>query len=285
MNGGATPGQGEFEFDLPVLTKPESLAGLLLGRDVDLITFDTGKLGYKDHINVPLARFFIFSVELDGNIEASVHLKGGVDTRGIIDAVASGKAGRIANGVYLEKPGNDAVVRLFSDTGISVAAGIGVVEVRISGGPKPDVALQVPPSTPGGKLRPALLLDSADGIGCELVKGDEGKAEFSVFITATFDYWIDEHIESLAEHTFLTEQDLCQPEANDIAVAENDNGVLRIRTAKERGVPAGEPDTVRIFMRHDAPGLTVPSLHRRDRERQQVRRVSCGRLHRGPVHR
>ena len=82
VNGEATPAQGGFTFDLPVLTQPESLAGLLLGRDVDLITFDTGKLGYDDHINIPLARFFIFSVELDGDIEASVHLKGGVDTRG-----------------------------------------------------------------------------------------------------------------------------------------------------------------------------------------------------------
>src|SRR4029079_14984644 len=106
MNGGATPGQGGFKFDLPVLTHPESLAGLLLGRDVDLITFDTGKLGYTDHLNIPLARFFIFSVGLDGDVEASVHLKGGVDTRGIIDAVTSGKAGRLANGVYLQDPGD-----------------------------------------------------------------------------------------------------------------------------------------------------------------------------------
>src|SRR4029079_1714292 len=123
MNGGATPGQGGFKFDLPVLTHPESLAGLLGGSECDLITFDPGKLGYTDHLNIPLARFFIFSVELDGDVEASVHLKAGVDTRGIIDAVKSGKAGRIANGVYLPDPGEDAVVRLFSDTAISFAAG------------------------------------------------------------------------------------------------------------------------------------------------------------------
>lgn len=260
VNGAATPGEGGFSFDLPVLTDPASLAGLLLGRDVDLITFDTDKVGYEDTLKETLARFFIFSVELRGKVEASLHLKGGVDTRGITDALLGpgGSAADIVNGLYLEDPGDDAVVRLFSDTGIHFAAGIGVVDVSIGGGPKPNVALQVPPGTPDDKLRPALLED-ADGIGCALVEGDDGFAEFSVFISAKFDYWIDDYERVLAEHTFLTEQDLCSPESDDIEVAVTDgNGELRIRTATERGIPDDEPDLVKVFMRHD-PDTGEPS--------------------------
>ena len=44
-NGAITPGEGGFGFDFPVLRDPGTLAGLLLGRDVELFTFDTGRLG------------------------------------------------------------------------------------------------------------------------------------------------------------------------------------------------------------------------------------------------
>ena len=41
----------------------------------------TDKIGYKDTLNIPIAWFFIFSVAPVGLIEASLHLKGGVDTK------------------------------------------------------------------------------------------------------------------------------------------------------------------------------------------------------------
>ena len=111
VNGGATPGQGGFKFDLPVLREPATLAGMLLGRNVDLITFDTGRLGPSERLDIPLFRFLIFAVGLDGpgiepdpskNLVASIDLKGGVDTQGISDAIKSGDGADVLNGVYLQ---------------------------------------------------------------------------------------------------------------------------------------------------------------------------------------
>ena len=76
-------GGGSFQFDFPLLKKPESLAGLLLGRDVDIFTFDTGNIGAVEDVDVPVISVFIFSVRIEGDVEARTHLKGGFDTAGI----------------------------------------------------------------------------------------------------------------------------------------------------------------------------------------------------------
>ena len=174
VNGGATPGQGGFKFDLPVLSDPATLAGLLLGRDVDLVTFETGRLGYpRDNLNIPLARFLMFSVELDGAIEATFNVKGGVDTRGIIDALRAGASAEVVNGVYLQRPSDGGpIVRLMSEAELDFAAGFFGVGVELGGGPKPDIALTVPASSPGGKLRPAL-----DGSGDRLQAARGGRRQ------------------------------------------------------------------------------------------------------------
>jgi Ca2+-binding RTX toxin-like protein len=245
-NGGETPGQGGLKFDFPVLRNPASLAGLLLGRDVDLFTFDTGKVGYEDRLNVPVVRFLIFSVKIEGDVKATLHLKGGFDTRGIIDALKNGDTADLLNGVYIQNPDNgDAVVRLFSDVGLALSAEV----VTIKGGPKLDVEMRVPPP-PNNKLRPALV---ADGIACALL-GPNGKANFSVFVEGEFNYLIDSYKDTLAEHTFYTRDDICEPKKNDVPVATLSNGRLEISTAKERTVPIDKPDTVKVFMRHDGNG-------------------------------
>ena len=250
VNGGATPGQGGFKFDLPVLNDPATLAGLLLGRDVDLVTFETGRLGYpRDNLHIPLARFLMFSVELDGAIEATFNVKGGVDTRGIIDALRAGASVEVVNGVYLQRPSDGGpIVRLLSEAELDFAAGFFGVGVEIGGGPKPDIALTVPASSPGGKLRPAV---DGSGVGCKLLEADDAKATFGVSVTATFDYLLGEETEELASHTFLTEQDLCEPAVNDVEPAHAEGRLLVINLAAMRAVPAGEPDSVTVFMRHD----------------------------------
>ena len=254
-NGGTMPEENQgFQVDMPVLRKPESLAGLLLGRDVDLITFDTGPVGYgPEDVNVPVARFLIFSVDISGKIEARIRVAGGVDTRGIFDALRGGSVADVVNGLYLKNaPGDAPVVRLSSDVELDLATGIEFVEVELGGGPKVDVTMKVPPNLPDGKLRPAL---EKKGIGCALL-GDNANADFFVSVTATFDYLIDDYTEELVKHTLLDKNDLCATEDESIKVAENDgNGNLTITTATQRKVdPATEPDTVTVYMTHKADG-------------------------------
>ena len=254
---GTAPGDGGFQFEMPVLREPASMAGLLLGRDVELITFDTGKLGYADTLNLPIARFFIFSVALKGPIDASLHLKGGVDTRGIADALRSGDAADVLNGVYLQNPtNNDALVTLKSEVKLSLSADIFVAGVSINGGPDLHVLLRVPESAPQGKLRPAIV---KDGIGCALLESDGARADFGVLVTATFDYLIDDYTDTLAQHTFFTKQDLCNKDAElNVPIAEPEGNILVINNATKRGgVKPEDPDSVKVFMRHD-PSTGAP---------------------------
>lgn len=247
VNGSRDPESKQgFNFEVPVMSDPASLAGLILGRDVDLITFDSGFLGYKGKIDSPIARFFIFAVKIKGEITAGVHIKGGVDTRGIIDAIDDG-AKALLNGVYLENPGgDDAVLTLTSKAGLELQAGIDDVGISIRGAPVPDIRFKIPANT---KLRPALLEGTASSIGCKLVDG--GAAEFSVRVSAFFDYWLDSEEEVLADHTFLTRKDICDEAANDTPLAEYDNnGSIEINPAAFNSLPIEQPALLKVYMVH-----------------------------------
>ncbi|HEX2382370.1 MAG TPA: calcium-binding protein, partial [Acidimicrobiales bacterium] len=239
-----------FKFDFPVMRNPATLAGLLFGRDVDLVTFDTGKIGLDTHVHIPIASIIIFDIEVDGDIKALVHLKGGLDTRGIKDALSAGGGfADVLNGIYLQHPDSGAVARLESDVGLKAAVGFGLA--KIGGGPSLHVVLDVPPSLPDGKLRPALV----DDLGCTLLSGPNARADFGVFISAEYDLIFDSHTDILASHTFLTREDLCQPEAKADEVAELVNGRLQIKTGSQRDVPGGQPDMVKVYARHDNQGV------------------------------
>ena len=247
VNGDRNPGSKQgFSFDVPVMSDPASLAGLILGRDVDLITFDTGFLGYTGNINSPIARFFIFAVNIKGEITAGVHIKGGVDTRGIIDAIDDG-AEALLNGLYLENPGDgDAVLTLTSKAGLDLQAGIDGVGLSIRGAPVPDIRFKIPANT---KLRPAMLKESGSSVGCKLLEG--GNGEFKVRVSAFFDYWIKSHEEVLTEHTFLTTKDICDAAANDVPLAEPDGvGSIEINPAAFNNMPIAQPALIKVYMVH-----------------------------------
>ena len=94
------------------------------------------------------------------------------------------------------------------------------------------------------------------GIGCALLEADDSAADFGVHITGEIDLPIVPTIrKTFASHKFLTKSDLCEPAATRVKVAElDDNGSLEITTGTERGVPTNEPDTIKVFARHDASG-------------------------------
>ena len=261
VNGAPVPGTSGFKFDIPVMDNPASLAGMLLGRDVDLITFDTGPLGYQGHINLPLARFFVFAVSIDGDLDTTVDIKGGVDTRGIADAIRDKAGDKLLHGVYLQNPDSHPVIRVFSDLKLDFSADVAGVGVHVGGGPKPNINMTVP-GQKDTKLRPAVV-QAEHGIGCELLKGDGSSADFSVFVTASFDYYLDKVERTLAEHTFLTRKDICDEDADATPVAYPDgNGNVIINPAGLRNIKSGLPDTITVWMVHepanDDPNTLVP---------------------------
>jgi len=261
VNGAPLPGTSGFKFDIPVMDNPSSLAGMLLGRDVDLITFDTGALGYDGHINVPLARFFVFAVSIDGKLETTIDIKGGVDTRGIADAIKDKTKDKLLHGVYLQNPDGNPVVHVFSDVGLDFSADVDGVGVHVGGGPKPNINMTVP-GAKDAKLRP-LVVEADHGIGCELLKGDGSSADFSVEVKAWFDYYLDKVERTLAQHTFLTKKDICDEDADQTVVAYDDhNGSVIINPAGDRNIKPGLPDTITVWMVHepknDDPNTLVP---------------------------
>ncbi|MEY2477885.1 MAG: hypothetical protein QOG87_3200 [Actinomycetota bacterium] len=247
------PGGGGFQFKFPVLDNPGTLAELLLGRDIDLFTFDTGPIGGPTFVKIPIVNVIIFSVSISGTVEASLQLKGGFDTKGIRAAMEGDSADAIMHGLFLQNPdGNKPVAKLYSDVGLTVGAFADIF--TISGGPKADVVLRVPPDAPDGKLRPFAL---GGKFGCELLKADDAKANIGVHITATIDIpLVPTYTETLASHQFLTEQDLCTTEAA-ADVANRVGGSIRIRNGDQRGLKTGEPDRIKVFARHGADGKPV----------------------------
>ena len=260
LNGEAGPGSTQgFKFDVPVMSDPVSLAGLLLGRDVDIITFDTGFQGYNGDVDSEIARFFIFAVKLQGKIVAGIHLKGGVDTAGVIAALKDGDVEDLLNGVYLQNPGKpedrDPVVELSSTVGLALGVDIKEFGVDISGAPSPNIKLRFPDSSV--KMRPALLKDSATTVGCQLIKS--GSSTFSVKVIATFDYLVEEHIEVLADHVFLTADDICAQKPTNEKVAEGQGRLVVVNPAFFKDFPADMPALIKVYMVHEEKdGKLVP---------------------------
>ena len=261
LNGEAGPGsQQGFKFDVPVMSDPVSLAGLLLGRDVDIISFDTGFQGYSGDVDSDIARFFIFAVKLEGKIVAGIHLTGGVDTAGVIEAMKHGDVEDLLNGVYLQNPGKPEdkkpVVELSSTVGLGLGIDVKELGVDITGAPSPDIRLRFPDGS--AKMRPALLKANATTVGCELIKS--GSSNFSVKVIATFDYLVDEHIEVLADHVFLTADDICAQKPKDEKVAEDGGGrLISVNPAFFKDFPADTPALIKVYMVHEEKdGTLVP---------------------------
>jgi Ca2+-binding RTX toxin-like protein len=245
---------GGLEFKFPVLDNPAILAGVLLGRDVDLFTFDTGSaLRFRQPVSIPLFDVFIFRIDIGGVIEASLHLKGGYDTKGIMDAFADGGGPEdLINGLYLQDPG-EPVVKLFTDVGARGVINLVAAEGRLEGGPVLDVQLYIPANE---KIRPAFGLES---IGCRLLDDERAEATFKVSMRAVIDPAIGPDItEELASATLLTKDDLCGRDAYPPVLGQVSNGILEVFPGsdprRKPKVPDGDADTIRVFAEYKDDG-------------------------------
>ena len=126
-------------FHFPVLDHPEKLAGLLLGEDIPLVTYDTGPMHNHFDFAISIGPLGL-PIFIDIGIAATVDMRfsGGFDTYGIRKAIESGKLASILDGLYLEDfdaQGHERPEISIHDTMVYIDAklSLAVVEAGIRG--------------------------------------------------------------------------------------------------------------------------------------------------------
>jgi Ca2+-binding RTX toxin-like protein len=145
----SVPGAG---LEFPILTDPTTAVNLLLGKDVNLFTYDLPQLGF----NFEYEQFFPvvgpLGVRLGGNVGANVDLDFGYDTVGLKQFVQSQNVGDIFNGFFV------------SDRNPPTENGTEKKEATLTAGIKASASFEggVVRGDAGGKIDGTLELDLND---------------------------------------------------------------------------------------------------------------------------
>jgi Calx-beta domain/FG-GAP-like repeat/RTX calcium-binding nonapeptide repeat (4 copies) len=93
-----TPGKG---LQFPLLDNPEQAFNFLLGKKIDLFTWDLPELKF----DFTYSQFFPvigpLGIDLEGNIGAGINLAFGYDTRGLMEFRSDRDPAKIFNGIYI----------------------------------------------------------------------------------------------------------------------------------------------------------------------------------------
>lgn len=144
-------------LQFPILDNPQSAAGLLFGKNVDLFTLDNAtqnislyELDEFIRITGPLG------VRLQGEGDFRYELDFGFDTRGLTQSLASGNIADVFNGFYMAVPTNSAgqpisMAELNADFNAALALNFIALEAGVGGGL--DANVQVSLADPDGSGR------------------------------------------------------------------------------------------------------------------------------------
>ena len=160
VTGGGQGNKAGFAF--PLLDDPKKAFGLLMGQDVDLVTFDSG----------PLALAFSYSqafgpvyapppvlITISGSASVSAHIKAGFDTFGLRKAVEAKKVDiGILDSLYLGTRNDDGttlqVVSFSGSIGAGAQVSVLILTVGVEGGITLTVSFSWNDPTPtDGKFR------------------------------------------------------------------------------------------------------------------------------------
>jgi len=151
-------------FRSPIWEEPKSAIGLLLGQNVDFLTYQTPKLDFGfDYHSPPIPVFGPVVLTIGGAAEAAAQLKLGYDSQGLESFKSSNfsDAKTLLNGLFVSNPDtklfpDDEKNRSLGLTGeLTADAGVtvGVLSLAVGGGIGLTVGLGV--TDPTGKARPA----------------------------------------------------------------------------------------------------------------------------------
>lgn len=165
-------GEDQMGFAFPVFQKPALLAGLLVGQDVPLATYDTGPFEKKFEffvaigpIPIPLPLF----IDIGAGANIYLRFKAGFDTYGIRKAIEEKKAVKLLDSFYLqdwdEKTNAEVPeIRVF-DAGPFVRGVIrlGILEGGVAATIRLDASLDLKDVLADGKVRASEFGRDGDG--------------------------------------------------------------------------------------------------------------------------
>lgn len=183
-------------FEFTALKHPESLLGVLVGQDVELVSFDSGPLTLGFQFQKSFGPVYApppVNVVIGGGASVSLRIAAGFDTYGIRTAIESGKVdAKILDSLYFKTTDSNGkpipVVQFegFLQAGASVSAVI--IEVGIVGGIKLTVGFFWNDPNNDGKFRFGEFLATAlRNPICLFNVGGELSLFIKVFITLGID--------------------------------------------------------------------------------------------------
>ncbi|MBL8486356.1 MAG: DUF4347 domain-containing protein [Rhodocyclaceae bacterium] len=128
-------------FEIPLLTSPSAVLGLLMGQNVDLFKFNLPDLEFDFSFRKSTPIVFPLNAIFFGGISATVRLGFGFDTYGIQQFLTSSDPADIFDGFYIDDHGDEgtggdaAEVELHATIGAGASVGVaGLVEAGVEAG-------------------------------------------------------------------------------------------------------------------------------------------------------
>jgi Ca2+-binding RTX toxin-like protein len=229
------PGKG---LEFPILTnKKQSAFNLLLGKNVDLFTYDLPKFQFSANYESPFFNIFgPFGGIIKGNIGAGIDLAFGYDTEGVKDFASSKDNKDLFDGFYVSDRANpdgtgEDVPEVTLDLGLNAFGGasIGIAEAGVGGGIAAKVGFDLNDPNDDGKLRFKefqSLLSNPSELFCTSGEVTAGLSAYLKVGVKPFSYTKTFNSPRV---TLLNFNEDCHPEATtDIQLAQSDNGGLRL---------------------------------------------------------
>jgi Ca2+-binding RTX toxin-like protein len=283
-NACGADGKDTRGFSFTAMKDPKSLFGLLMGKDVELVCFDSGPLTLGFTMSESFGPVYApppVLIVISGSASVTAHIVAGFDTYGIRKAVEDSDAGVLAraadflDSLYfktVDTSGHPIPVLQFQGT---LAAGAEVSAVIISVGVEGGVSLTVSfywndPDNDGKFRFREFLATALKNPICLFNVGGELDLFLKVFITigfSPFDVSFDFTLVNLKLLDFSIKPD-CTPPPPELA-GKTDGGVLylfagRLGTGTNRGDSAydnsGTDDEKVVVRQHGDPGTSPANV-------------------------
>ena len=255
---GGAGGNDGGGLHFPIIENPSSAFNMLLGKDVDLFTFDMPKLGVEFHLNEFFRIIGPLGVRLKGDFEANADVGFGYDTRGITDFANGGFSNpallfngffvsdnhKMVNGVLTDLPEVTvhADINAFAELNAVVfAAGVGGgIDATIHMDLEDPAEDKTPAEMGDGKLRADEIADQfARGPFCLFDIGGKVTAGLSAYVQVGVDTPLGfagwKKTFNIASATLLDFDIPCDPPQPDPVLAQVDGDALRLNMGPYAG--------------------------------------------------
>ncbi|MDX6226095.1 MAG: hypothetical protein QOE64_2471, partial [Frankiales bacterium] len=235
----------------PFLQDASNIFSVLMGSDVDLVTYDAGPLSAKAGLSYDFGPFFIGPVPVTVGIFGSAEIKGrfkiGYDTSGLRRVLSGASGEHLLDGVKifdLDAAGNDVPeIQLIGEVGARAAVDLVVISAGVEGGIRLTLNLNLNDSpNKDGVLRIDEILEKLQNPIC--LFDVSGALDFFLraFVEIDLFFYSDRFEFELLNIRLLDFSASCEPPKPVLAVNDGSGTLtLNIGTrANQRGIQEGE---------------------------------------------